>query len=72
MLLVKTVVTLFNFVYYVFKFLDIHNKLRISKRGIPLLKIGEMPADYRRPPGFELIPGNFYSTICLPDLLTCG
>ncbi|KAL7032575.1 hypothetical protein ACKWTF_007349 [Chironomus riparius] len=51
---------------------DIHNKLRISKRGIPLLKIGEMPADYRRPPGFELIPGNFYSTIYLSDFTDSG
>lgn len=35
---------------------DVHKNLRLNKLGIPLNNIGALPQDYRRPPGFSLIP----------------
>lgn len=35
---------------------DVHKNLRLNKPGMALNKIGELPHDYRRPPGFSLIP----------------
>lgn len=33
-----------------------HKNLRDNKAGVPLSHIGGLPHDYRRPPGFSLIP----------------
>lgn len=35
---------------------EAHKNLRLNKSGIPINKIRELPQDYRRPPGFSLIP----------------
>lgn len=35
---------------------DVHKNLRLNKPGVPLNKITPPPKDYRRPPGFSLIP----------------
>lgn len=35
---------------------EVHKNLRLNKSGLPLNNIGELPHDYRRPPGFSLIP----------------
>lgn len=35
---------------------EAHKNLRANKAGIPLNHIGDLPQDYRRPPGFSLIP----------------
>ena len=36
---------------------EIHKNLRQNKTGIPLDSIQKLPSDYKRPPGFLLIPG---------------
>lgn len=36
--------------------IEIHKNLRQNKIGIPLNHIERLPPDYRRPPGFSLIP----------------
>lgn len=35
---------------------EVHKNLRLNKPGVPSHLIGELPHDYRRPPGFSLIP----------------
>lgn len=35
---------------------EVHKNLRFNKPGIQLNNIGEVPKDYKRPPGFSLIP----------------
>lgn len=35
---------------------EVHKNLRLNKAGVPLNHIGAVPADYKRPPGFSLIP----------------
>lgn len=35
---------------------EVHKNLRSNKPGVPLSVIGEVPHDYRRPPGFSLVP----------------
>lgn len=35
---------------------EVHKNLRLNKIGIPLSNIGEVPQNYKRPPGFSLIP----------------
>ena len=35
---------------------EAHKNLRANKGGIPLNNIADLPQDYRRPPGFSLIP----------------
>jgi myosin III len=35
---------------------EVHKNLRLNKAGIPLNNIGPLPQDYKRPPGFSLIP----------------
>ncbi|XP_065087512.1 myosin-IIIb-like isoform X4 [Ochlerotatus camptorhynchus] len=36
---------------------EIHKNLRATKTGIPLDAIEKLPSDYKRPPGFVLVPG---------------
>lgn len=36
---------------------EIHKNLRATKTGIPLDAIEKLPNDYKRPPGFVLVPG---------------
>lgn len=36
---------------------DVHKILRKNKSGIPLNLLNKLPADYKRPPGFVLVPG---------------
>lgn len=36
---------------------EIHKHLRQNKQGIRLEEIDRLPTDYRRPPGFVLVPG---------------
>ncbi|XP_062560634.1 myosin-IIIb-like isoform X2 [Armigeres subalbatus] len=36
---------------------EIHKNLRATKNGIPLDAIEKLPNDYKRPPGFVLVPG---------------
>jgi myosin III len=35
---------------------EVHKNLRQNKSGIPLKSIGDLPRDYKRPPGFSLVP----------------
>lgn len=35
---------------------EVHKNLRVNKPGIPLNNISALPNDYKRPPGFSLIP----------------
>ncbi|CRL04515.1 CLUMA_CG017591, isoform A [Clunio marinus] len=35
---------------------NVHKNLRNNKSGIPLSRIGDVPRDYRRPPGFSIVP----------------
>lgn len=35
---------------------DVHKNLRLNKPGVKLDKVGGIPSDYNRPPGFSLIP----------------
>lgn len=35
---------------------EVHKNLRSNKSGIPLANIGVVPQDYKRPPGFSLVP----------------
>lgn len=35
---------------------EVHKNLRSNKPGLPLSRIGELPQNYKRPPGFSLIP----------------
>lgn len=36
---------------------EVHKNLRQNKSGIPIKSIDKLPADYKRPPGFSLVPG---------------
>uniref|UniRef100_A0A182Q3R7 non-specific serine/threonine protein kinase n=1 Tax=Anopheles farauti TaxID=69004 RepID=A0A182Q3R7_9DIPT len=36
---------------------EVHKNLRVNKAGVPLESIEKLPSDYRRPPGFVLVPG---------------
>ncbi|XP_035785820.1 myosin-IIIb-like isoform X3 [Anopheles albimanus] len=36
---------------------EVHRNLRVNKSGVPLEAIEKLPNDYRRPPGFVLVPG---------------
>lgn len=36
---------------------DLHKILRKNKSGIPLNLLNKLPSDYKRPPGFVLVPG---------------
>ncbi|KFB46475.1 myosin iii [Anopheles sinensis] len=36
---------------------EAHKNLRVNKAGVPLEAIEKLPGDYRRPPGFVLVPG---------------
>lgn len=36
---------------------EMHKNLRHNKAGVPINKIDKVPSDYKRPPGFMLIPG---------------
>uniref|UniRef100_A0A182P5D9 non-specific serine/threonine protein kinase n=1 Tax=Anopheles epiroticus TaxID=199890 RepID=A0A182P5D9_9DIPT len=36
---------------------EVHKNLRVNKAGVPLEAIEKLPNDYRRPPGFVLVPG---------------
>uniref|UniRef100_A0A8W7P1E9 non-specific serine/threonine protein kinase n=1 Tax=Anopheles coluzzii TaxID=1518534 RepID=A0A8W7P1E9_ANOCL len=36
---------------------EVHKNLRVNKAGVPLDAIEKLPSDYRRPPGFVLVPG---------------
>uniref|UniRef100_A0A182J2M0 non-specific serine/threonine protein kinase n=1 Tax=Anopheles atroparvus TaxID=41427 RepID=A0A182J2M0_ANOAO len=36
---------------------EAHKNLRVNKAGVPLEAIEKLPNDYRRPPGFVLVPG---------------
>ncbi|XP_052862446.1 myosin-IIIb [Anopheles cruzii] len=36
---------------------EVHRNLRVNKSGVPLETIEKLPHDYRRPPGFVLVPG---------------
>ncbi|XP_050079971.1 myosin-IIIb-like isoform X2 [Anopheles maculipalpis] len=36
---------------------EVHKNLRVNKAGVPLETIEKLPNDYRRPPGFVLVPG---------------
>lgn len=36
---------------------DVHKILRKNKSGIPLNLLNKLPSDYKRPPGFVLVPG---------------
>lgn len=35
---------------------EVHKNLRLNKAGIPISQISALPQDYKRPPGFSLIP----------------
>lgn len=35
---------------------EIHRNLRQNKKGIPISRIENLPPDYRRPPGFSIVP----------------
>jgi hypothetical protein len=35
---------------------EVHRNLRQNKSGIPINRIENLPPDYKRPPGFSLIP----------------
>ncbi len=35
---------------------EVHQNLRLNKHGVLVNHIGELPHDYKRPPGFSLIP----------------
>jgi myosin-3 len=36
---------------------EVHKNLRMNKSGIPIKSIDRLPVDYKRPPGFSLVPG---------------
>ncbi|XP_055618927.1 myosin-IIIb-like isoform X2 [Toxorhynchites rutilus septentrionalis] len=36
---------------------EVHKNLRANKTGVPLEAIEKLPNDYKRPPGFVLVPG---------------
>lgn len=36
---------------------EVHKNLRHNKAGVPITNIDKLPHDYKRPPGFVLIPG---------------
>ncbi|KAL1398034.1 hypothetical protein pipiens_009276, partial [Culex pipiens pipiens] len=36
---------------------EVHKNLRANKTGVPLDAIEKLPSDYKRPPGFVLVPG---------------
>lgn len=36
---------------------EIHKNLRQNKPGVHLDKVQKLPSDYKRPPGFSLVPG---------------
>lgn len=36
---------------------DVHKILRKNKSGIPMNLLNKLPSDYKRPPGFVLVPG---------------
>ncbi|XP_058463872.1 myosin-IIIb-like isoform X1 [Malaya genurostris] len=36
---------------------DVHKNLRATKTGVPLDAIEKLPSEYKRPPGFVLVPG---------------
>lgn len=35
---------------------EMHRNLRQNKKGIPISRIENLPPDYRRPPGFSIVP----------------
>lgn len=35
---------------------EMHRNLRQNKKGIPISRIENLPADYKRPPGFSIVP----------------
>lgn len=41
---------------------EVHKNLRKNKRGIPMEKIEHLPMNYKRPPGFSLVPTLLSST----------
>ncbi|XP_055600168.1 myosin-IIIb-like isoform X2 [Uranotaenia lowii] len=36
---------------------EVHKNLRSNKTGVPLEAVEKLPSDYKRPPGFVLVPG---------------
>jgi len=35
---------------------EMHKNLRTNKQGVPITNIDKLPIDYKRPPGFSLVP----------------